>query len=112
LLCEEEAGTKPRLKYFVHLPATTSLRAVVALPHQRLAIEQQYQELKSELGLDDLRSAELSRLAASRRLDRRRARVYSARADATAPRTAAHVSRGARHRAEIFTALLFAAKPR
>ena len=53
LLCEEEAGTKPRLKYyFVHLPATTALRAVVALTHQRWAIEQQYQELKSELGLD------------------------------------------------------------
>jgi len=53
LLCEEEAGRTGRIKYyFVHLPPRTSLRAMVALAHQRWAIEQQYQELKDELGLD------------------------------------------------------------
>jgi hypothetical protein len=36
----------------VNLPATASLRAVVRLAHHRWAIEQQYQELKTELGLD------------------------------------------------------------
>jgi SRSO17 transposase len=34
------------------LPATASLRTLVRLTHQRWAIEQQYQELKDELGLD------------------------------------------------------------
>ena len=36
----------------VDLPATTSLRGLVRLAHQRWAIEQQYQELKGELGFD------------------------------------------------------------
>jgi len=53
LLCERDLGTTPRTKYYlVDLPATTSLKAVVQLAHQRWAIEQQYQELKDELGLD------------------------------------------------------------
>ena len=33
-------------------PATTSLKRLVWTAHQRLAIEQQYQQLKDELGLD------------------------------------------------------------
>jgi SRSO17 transposase len=53
LLCERGLGTKPRTKYyFVALPGTASLTALVRLAHQRWAIEQQYQELKDELGLD------------------------------------------------------------
>jgi len=53
LLCERDLGSTPRTKYYlVDLPATTSLKAVVRLAHQRWAIEQQYQELKDELGLD------------------------------------------------------------
>jgi SRSO17 transposase len=53
LLCEDEAGRAERIKcYFVHLPPHASLRALVALAHQRWAIEQQYQELKDEIGLD------------------------------------------------------------
>jgi SRSO17 transposase len=53
LLCERDLGTTPRTKYYlVDLPATASVRAVVHLAHQRWAIEQQYQELKDELGLD------------------------------------------------------------
>jgi SRSO17 transposase len=53
LLCERALGTRDRTKYYlVHLPATASLRTVVRLTHQRWAIEQQYQELKDELGLD------------------------------------------------------------
>lgn len=34
------------------LPPTASLRALVRLAHQRSAIEQQYHELKDEIGLD------------------------------------------------------------
>jgi SRSO17 transposase len=53
LLCERDLGTTPRTKYYlVDLPATASLKALVQLAHQRWAIEQQYQELKDELGLD------------------------------------------------------------
>lgn len=53
LLCERDLGSTPRTKYYlVDLPATTSLKDVVRLTHQRWAIEQQYQELKDELGLD------------------------------------------------------------
>lgn len=53
LLLERDLGTTPRVKaYLVALPATASLRALVRLAHHRWAIEQQYQELKDELGLD------------------------------------------------------------
>jgi SRSO17 transposase len=53
LLCERALGAGDRTKYYlVHLPATASLRTLVRLTHQRWAIEQQYQELKDELGLD------------------------------------------------------------
>jgi SRSO17 transposase len=53
LLLERDLGTTPRIKaYLVHLPATAALASLVQLAHQRWAIEQQYQELKDELGLD------------------------------------------------------------
>ena len=53
LLCERDLGPTPRTKYYlVDLPPTASLKALVQLAHQRWAIEQQYQELKDELGLD------------------------------------------------------------
>jgi SRSO17 transposase len=53
LLCEREAGDPSQRKfYLVNLPATASLTQIVRLAHQRWAIEQQYQELKTELGLD------------------------------------------------------------
>jgi SRSO17 transposase len=53
LLAERDLGPTPRTKYYlVHLPVTASLDELVHLAHQRWAIEQQYQELKDELGLD------------------------------------------------------------
>src|SRR5215203_2650924 len=53
LLCERELAGGDRVRYYlVDLPSTASLRALVRLAHQRWAIEQQYQELKDELGLD------------------------------------------------------------
>lgn len=53
VLFERDLGTTPRIKaYLVALPPTASLSALVRLAHQRWAIEQQYQELKDELGLD------------------------------------------------------------
>jgi len=53
LLCEQDLGATPRTKYFfVDLPATASVKQLVRLAHQRWAIEQQYQELKTELGFD------------------------------------------------------------
>jgi len=53
LLFERDLGTTPRIKaYLVDLPATASLPSLVRLAHHRWAIEQQYEELKDELGLD------------------------------------------------------------
>ena len=53
LLCERGLGpTGRRRHYFVSLPETVSLQQLVRLAHHRWAIEQQYQDFKSELGLD------------------------------------------------------------
>ena len=53
LLAERDVGLSRKTRFFyVNLPATASLAAVVGFAHQRWPIEQQYQELKSELGLD------------------------------------------------------------
>jgi SRSO17 transposase len=113
LLGEEETGATARLKYyFVHLPATASLRALVTLAHQRWAIEQQYQELKSELGLDHFEGRSYPGwchhvvLTAVAHAYVQRERMRAARGPKlTFPAVRAIVQ-------EIFTALLFAAKPR
>lgn len=53
LLAERDVGSKSKTRfYYVNLPPTAVLPEIVRLAHQRWAIEQQYQELKSELGLD------------------------------------------------------------
>ncbi len=112
LLCEEEAGRAERIKfYFVHLPPHTSLRALVALAHQRWAIEQQYQELKSELGLDHFEGRTYPGwqhhvvLTAVAHAYIQRERMRRGTAGLTFPAVRAIVQ-------EIFTALLFAEKPR
>ena len=51
LLCERSA-TDERKYYLLHLPDTTPLRDLVALARSRWPIEQQYRELKDDLGLD------------------------------------------------------------
>ena len=53
LLCERGLGPTGRSKqYLVNLPPTARLPRLVRLAHQRWAIEQQYQDLKDELGFD------------------------------------------------------------
>jgi SRSO17 transposase len=53
LLCERGLGPTGRRKhYLVSLPASASLKQLVRLAHQRWAIEQHYQDFKTELGLD------------------------------------------------------------
>jgi SRSO17 transposase len=52
LLCERPNDGADQKYFFIHLPRRTALAALVALAHQRWPIEQQYQQLKTELGLD------------------------------------------------------------
>jgi SRSO17 transposase len=112
LLCEQDLGLTPRIKYFfIHLPATASLGQLVRLAHQRWAIEQQYQELKSELGLDHFEGRSypgwhhhvVLTAVAYAFLQRERMR-HDADPALTLPAVRAIVT-------EIFTALLFAQKP-
>jgi SRSO17 transposase len=112
LLCEREASASGRRRfYFVHLPASASLRALVHLAHQRWAIEQQYQELKSELGLDHFEGRTYPGwqhhvvLTAVAHAYIQRERMRRGAAGLTFPAVRAIVQ-------EIFTALLFAQKPR
>jgi SRSO17 transposase len=112
LLCEAERGPTTRFKYyFVSLPETASLRALVRLAHQRWAIEQQYQELKSELGLDHFEGRTYPGwhhhvvLTAVAHAYIQRERMRRDHSGLTFPAVRAIVQ-------EIFTALLFAAKPR
>jgi SRSO17 transposase len=112
LLCEQDLGATPRTKYcFVHLPASASLARLVRLAHQRWAIEQQYQELKTELGFDHFEGRSypgwqhhvvLSAVAyAFLQQERRRPRVGT---PLTFPAIRAVLQ-------EIFTALLLAQQP-
>jgi SRSO17 transposase len=112
LLCEQDLGLTPRIKYFfVHLPATASLTQLVRLAHQRWAIEQQYMELKTELGLDHFEGRSypgwhhhvVLNAVAYAFLQRERMRP-NADPVLTLPAVRAIVT-------EIFTALLFAQKP-
>jgi SRSO17 transposase len=53
LLAERDARRPSGFRFFyVNLPSTAALSDLVKLAHQRWPIEQQYQELKTELGLD------------------------------------------------------------
>lgn len=52
LLCERPDDGGDQKYCFIHLPPETPLAALVALAHHRWPIEQQYQQLKTELGLD------------------------------------------------------------
>jgi SRSO17 transposase len=110
LLCERESDGGLKY-YFIHLPARTGLRRLVELAHQRWAIEQQYQELKSELGLDHFEGRTYPGwqhhvvLTAVAHAYIQRERMRRGAAGLTFPAVRAIVQ-------EIFTALLFAAKPR
>jgi SRSO17 transposase len=110
LLCEREPDDDLKY-YFVHLPPDTALRRLVTLAHQRWAIEQQYQELKTELGLDHFEGRTYPGwqhhvvLTAVAHAFIQRERMRRGAAGLTFPAVRAIVQ-------EIFTALLFAAKPR
>src|SRR5215210_4910302 len=52
LVCERPDDDADEKYFFIHLPRRTALAQLVALAHQRWPIEQQYQQLKTELGLD------------------------------------------------------------
>jgi len=52
LLCQESLIDDERQYYFSNLPPTTPLQALVRIARSRWAIEVQYRDLKTELGLD------------------------------------------------------------
>ena len=52
LLCERSLTTDERKFYLLNLDATATLQAMVTLVRGRWPIEQQYRELKDELGID------------------------------------------------------------
>jgi SRSO17 transposase len=52
LLCERSLATDERKYYLLNLDATATLRELVTLARGRWPIEQQYRELKDELGFD------------------------------------------------------------
>ena len=52
LLCQESLIDDERQYYFSNLPPTTPLTTLVRIARSRWAIEGQYRDLKSELGLD------------------------------------------------------------
>lgn len=52
LLCERSLIKDERKYYLLNLPATAALKELVRLARSRWPIEQQYRELKDELGLD------------------------------------------------------------
>jgi SRSO17 transposase len=53
LLAEREVGPSRKTRfYYINLPADATLLALARFAHQRWPIEQQYQELKTELGID------------------------------------------------------------
>ena len=112
LLCQRPCGGDTVMKYFfVHLPATASLKKLVTLAHQRWAIEQQYQDLKDELGFDHFEGRSYEGwqhhavLTAVAYTFLQRERAYRGPG---APLTFPMVRGLVR---ETFTALLFASKP-
>jgi SRSO17 transposase len=112
LLAQRPVRTRKILKYFfIHWPATTALTRLVWIAHQRWAIEQQYQQLKDELGLDHFegrsypgwnRHVALTAVAYTFLQQERR---HTRGTPLTFPAVRALV-------AEIFTALYFAANPK
>ncbi len=112
LLCERGLGPTGRRKhYFVSLPATAALVQLVRLAHHRWAIEQHYQDCKTELGLDHFEGRSypgwqhhmvISAVAfAFLQTERMRPRVGPS---FTFPQVRAFVQ-------EIFTGLLFISRP-
>lgn len=112
LLCERGLGpTGRRRHYLVSLSASASLAQLVRLAHHRWAIEQHYQDLKTELGLDHFEGRSypgwqhhmaISAVAyAFIQSERRRPRVGP---PLTFPQVRAFVQ-------EIFTGLLFVSRP-
>ena len=100
LLCEQDLGATPRTKYFfVNLPASASMKQLVRLAHQRWAIEQQYQELKTELGFDHFEGRSYPGWQHHVVLTAVAYAFLQRERHASRCRRVAHVSRHSRHRA-------------
>jgi SRSO17 transposase len=112
LLAQRPVGSPTVTRYFfINLPATVTVKRLVTLAHQRWAIEQPYQHLKDELGLDHFEGRTYQGwhrhvvLTAVAYTFLQRERRHGRRQPFTFPAVRGLV-------AEIFTALYLAANPK
>ena len=99
LLCERRGPRAPVQRYHSsNLPATTPLAPLARLAHCRWAVEQQYRELKTDLGVDHFEGRTFP-VAAPRGPDRARLRVSATGTTPSRPRPTLDRAAGPRDRA-------------
>ena len=92
LLCERSLAEDERKYYLLNLAATATLHELVTVVRSRWPIEQQYRELKDELGIDHFEGRSYRGLDASHRPHRDRFHVPPARTAASRGRASSNIA--------------------